>query len=234
MTELVAYELAQSIATITMDDGKVNALSMTMLAEVNRALDRAVDDKATVVFTGRPGVFSAGFHLPTLTGGGQDSLDLLMGGFELSYRLLSFPTPVVIAATGHALAMASFLLLSADYRIGPDTESKIGANEVSIGMTMPATAVEISRYRLAPAHFHRAVITAEIYRPASAVEAGFLDRVVPLAELGAASGEVAVRLAGLDMAAHAHTKLRARRQMLDAMRAAIDADRAAMRAALGL
>jgi enoyl-CoA hydratase len=232
--ELVAYELAESIATVTMDDGKVNALSLPMLAELNAAFDRAVADGATVVFTGRPGVFSAGFHLPTLTGGGEDSVELLIGGFELSYRLLSFPTPVVIAATGHALAMASFLLLSADYRLGPDTDSKIGANEVAIGMTMPFTAVEICRYRLAPAHFHRAVITAEIYRPASAVEAGFLDRVVPVAEVAAAAQEVAVRLSSLDASAHRHTKLRAREQMLAAMRAGIETDGASMRGALGV
>ncbi|HEV8063336.1 MAG TPA: crotonase/enoyl-CoA hydratase family protein [Acidimicrobiales bacterium] len=234
MGDLVTYSLADSIATIAMDDGKVNALSPEMLVALNEAFDQAADDKAIVILTGRPGVFSAGFHLPTLTGGGVESVDLLLGGFELSYRLLSFPTPVVVASTGHALAMASFLLLSGDYRIGADTDSKVGANEVAIGMVMPATAIEICRYRLAPAHFHRAVITAEIYRPAAAVEAGFLDAVVPESELAAAALDVAARLAKIDMTAHAHTKHRARQQMLAAMRVGMEADRTSMREALGV
>jgi enoyl-CoA hydratase len=58
--ELVSYRLDQAIATITLDDGKVNALSPTMQAQIAGALDRAEADRATVVVTGRPGMFSGG------------------------------------------------------------------------------------------------------------------------------------------------------------------------------
>jgi enoyl-CoA hydratase len=56
MGTLVTYRLRDSVATITMDDGKVNALSLAMLAELGAALDRAVADRAVVVLTGREGV----------------------------------------------------------------------------------------------------------------------------------------------------------------------------------
>ena len=39
---------------------------------------------------------------------------MLRAGFELAQRLLSFPTPVVIACPGHAIAMAVFLFLIAN------------------------------------------------------------------------------------------------------------------------
>lgn len=126
--------------------------------------------------------------------------------------------------------MASFLLLSADYRIGAAGPFKIGANEVAIGMVMPLTAVEISRQRLTPSHFNRAVVSAEIYGPSGALEAGFLDRVVPADDLAGAALEVARGLAALDRRAHAATKLRARDQALAAIRAAMAADDAAMAA----
>ena len=116
MSGLVTYELRDSIATIVMDDGKVNALSLEMLGAVNGALDRAVSDAAVVVLTGREGIFSAGFDLKVLRGGGADAGAMLLGGFELAVRLLAFPTPVVVACTGHAVAMGVFLLLSGDYR----------------------------------------------------------------------------------------------------------------------
>src|SRR5215469_8294533 len=64
MGALVTYRLHDSVATITMDDGKVNVLSLAMLTELNAALDRAAADRAVVVLTGRDGVFSAGFDLP--------------------------------------------------------------------------------------------------------------------------------------------------------------------------
>ena len=138
-------------------------------------------------------------------------------------RMLSFPTPGVIACNGQAIAMGVFLLLSGDYRIGGDGPYKINANEVAIGMTMPRTAVEICRQRLAPAHFNRAIILAEPYSPADAVAAGFLDRVVEASELQDAARSTAAQLATLNMDAHAASKLRARDEALKAIRTAIEA-----------
>jgi enoyl-CoA hydratase len=83
-----------------------------LLAELGTALDRAAADRAVVVLPGRAGVFSAGFDLPVLRGGGTAAADLLQAGFNLAARLLSFPTPVVVACPGHAIAMGAFLVLS--------------------------------------------------------------------------------------------------------------------------
>jgi enoyl-CoA hydratase/carnithine racemase len=224
---MISYRLDDAIATITIDDGKVNVLSLPVLAEVNAALDRAEQDQAVVVLAGREGVFSAGFDLPVLRAGGPDALALLRAGFETAARLLAFPRPVVIACTGHAVAMGVFLLLCGDFRVGAAGPFKITANEVAIGLTMPRAAVEICRQRLTPAHFNRAVIIAETFSPADAVAAGFLDQTAEASEVHEAARQVAVRLAALDRSAHAATKRRARGRALDAIRFAIDADMAA-------
>jgi enoyl-CoA hydratase len=227
---MVSYHCADTIATITIDDGKVNALSLAALAELHAALDRAEQDDAVVILAGRDGVFSAGFDLPVLRGGGPDALAMLRAGFELAARLLVFPRPVVIACTGHAVAMGVFLLLCGDYRIGVTGPYKITANEVAIGLTMPRAAVEICRQRLTPAHFNRAVVLAEAFAPDDAVTAGFLDRTVPAPGVHEAARGAAAQLAALDRAAHAATKRRARARALSAIRSAIDADAAAYRA----
>jgi enoyl-CoA hydratase len=229
MGTLVAYRLDDSIATITMDDGKVNVLSPMMLAELNVALDRALADRAVVVLTGREGVFSAGFDLSVLRSGGPEMPAMLGAGFLLAERLLAFPTPVVIACTGHAIAMGVFLLLSGDYRVGAAGAHRITANEVAIGLPIPRAAVEICRQRLAPAHFNRAVILAEVFSPDDAVAAGFLDRVVPASELGETARSHAAQLAALDMNAHGASKLRVRDHALKAIRVAIETDDAEMR-----
>jgi len=171
---LVSYELDNSIATITMDDGRVNVLSPQMLSELNVALDRAAADRAVVVLTGRPGVFSAGFDLPVLSSGGSPAFAMVRAGFELAERILSFPAPVVIGCTGHAVAMGMFLLLSGDYRVGAAGPYKITANEVALGITMPWAAVEICRQRLTPTHLTRVVILAEVFSPSDAVGGGVI------------------------------------------------------------
>lgn len=225
MSDLVEYELNGAIATITMDDGKVNALSLQMLADINAALDRADTDKAIVVLKGRDGMFSAGFDLRVLGGGGDDGTSMLREGFMLSERLLSYPRPVVIGCTGHAIAMGAFLLLSGDYRIGVSGPYKIQASEVAIGLTLPLSAIEICRQRLTPAHFNRTIALAEAYVfDESAVDAGFLDRVVGWGELDDAVKGVATGVASLNMEAHAASKLKARDGALKALRAAIESE----------
>jgi enoyl-CoA hydratase/carnithine racemase len=226
METLVSYSRDNSIATITMDDGKVNALSSAMLAELGVALDRAVADRAVVVLTGRPGTFSAGFDLPVLRAGGPAASAMVQAGFELAERLLSFPAPVVIACTGHAVAMGAFLLLSGDYRVGAAGPYKITANEVALGITMPRVAIEICRQRLTPAHLTRAVLLAEVFSPGDALTAGFLDRVVPPSDVPGVARDTATGLATLNRDAHAASKLRTREHALKAIRAAFESDEA--------
>lgn len=210
-----------------MDDGKVNALSPRILSELNGALDQAAADEAVVVLTGNNRVLSAGFDLAVVTGGGEPAVALLRAGFDLCERLLTFPRPVVIACRGHAIAMGVFVLLSADYRIGADGPFKYLANEVAIGMTMPRSAIEITRQRLTPAAFNRSLILAEAFTPNNAVSAGFLDLVVPAEELMSAAHEAASRFATLHAGAHAATKRRVRHDSLAALRAAMESDHAA-------
>jgi enoyl-CoA hydratase len=230
MTTRLKYDLREGIATITLDDGKVNALSIDMLTEIDAALTQAKKDGAVVVLTGREGVFSGGFDLKVLSARGPDAFKMLRMGFELAARILAFPAPVVVACSGHALAMGVFLLLAGDYRIGAAGAHKLGANEVAIGMIMPFFAIEICRQRLTPAHFQRAVLNAEIYSPEDAVGAGFLDRVVPLSELPGAARSVAEGLAKLDKHVHTETKLRLRDSTLKAIHAAIEKDDEVFRA----
>ncbi len=233
MSELLTYDLKGSIATITMDDGKVNCLSLPMLRELNEALSQAAADGAVVLLTGRDGCFSAGFDLAVLRSGRPAARKMLCAGFELAERVLSFPEPVVIACSGHAIAMGAFLLLSADVRIGAVGPFKFTANEVAIGLTVPHAALVIMRQRLAAAHFSRAAVVAEVFSPDDAVEAGFLDRVVPAAEFMQVVRQTAQALSELDRASHSATKLRARKQVLAALRDAIEADDAVWRVRYG-
>lgn len=224
MPSPLTIERHDAYTVLTMDDGKVNKLSLDMIGELQAAIDDAADRRLPVVLAGRDGIFSAGFDLSRLRSGGPDAMTMVRAGFELSYRMLSLPVPVVIACTGHAIAMGVFLLLSGDYRVGATGDFRIGANEVAIGITMPDFGLEVCRQRLTPAAFDRAVINAEMFDPEDAVAAGFLDRAVPAAHVTDIATGKAIDLAALDVDVHTRTKLRARAGSLAAIRAAIDGD----------
>ena len=214
MTNLVSTTLENGIAIIEMDDGKNNLASPQMQKELHQALDQAEKENAVVLLIGREGMFCAGFDLKVFKTGAVNSFKMVTGGFSLARRLLGFPTPVVVACSGHAVAMGAFLLLSADYRIGADGDFKIVANEVEIGLTMPFAALEICSNRLNPSHYQRAIGLAESYNPQTAVAAGFLDHVVHPADLRKEGLAKAERFAALDLEAHRKSKLRMRRKML--------------------
>jgi enoyl-CoA hydratase len=232
MGSLVNYRTEASSVRITMDDGKVNALSPQMLDELHAAFERASTEGLPVVLSGRQGIVSAGFDLKVLNAGGPAAADLLQAGFTLAEQVLSFPTPVVIACTGHTIAMGFFLLLSGDYRIGVAGPYKLTANEVAIGMSIPRAAVELCRHRLAPGYLDRVIILAEVFSPETALPAGILDRVVEATELDGAVDELVAQLATLDMGAHRFAKLRVRAGALAALKEAIAADDVEFRAAI--
>lgn len=174
----VTYELQDRVALITVDDGKANAISHAIASDLHDALERARGEAGAVVLAGRPGRFSAGFDLAVMTSSPEAARNLLKAGADIAIEIHEFPMPVVIASTGHALAMGAILLMAADVRIGAEGNYKIGLNEVAIGMPVPSFAVELARTSLSNAAFTAAVNHAAVYDPAGAVVAGYLDQVV--------------------------------------------------------
>jgi len=224
-SKVISYHLEESILTITINDNKRNVVSPNMLLQLNAALDYAQKQNAVVILTGYKDVFSAGFDLKILKSGVRDALSMISGGFKLSARLLAFPTPVIIACNGHAMAMGAFILLSADYRIGAEGNYNITTNEVAIGLTVPKAGIEICRQRLTPANFTRATLLAEYYSPNNAVESGFLDKVVPYEDVLNEAKKLALSYTKLDLKSHYKTKIRARKKMLCSLKWGIFTDR---------
>ncbi|MBM5457633.1 crotonase/enoyl-CoA hydratase family protein [Pseudomonas sp. P66] len=224
MSELITYHLEDGIATLTLNNGKVNAISPDVIAAFNAALDQAVQDRAVVIITGQPGILSGGYDLKVMTSGPKEAVSLVTAGSTLARRMLAHPFPIIVACPGHAVAKGAFLLLSADYRIGVEGPFSIGLNEVQIGMTMHHAGIELARDRLRHSAFHRSVINAEMFDPASAVDAGFLDKVVTIEQLQDAALAAARQLKKINMNAHKHTKLKVRKALLDALDDAIIRD----------
>ena len=225
MSELVKYSLEDGIATLTLNNGKVNAFSHELIAQFNSALDKAQAERAVVIVTGQPGILSGGYDLKVMMSGPQNAIDLVAAGSTLARRMLAHPQPIIVACPGHAVAKGAFVLLSADYRIGVEGPFTIGLNEVKIGMTMHHVGIAIAQDRLTKPAFQRAVINAEMFTPQGAVTAGFLDLVVATEQLMATAREVAQQMKKLNMNAHKNTKLKVRKTLLDTLDAAITLDK---------
>lgn len=227
MSNPVTVDIRDGIATLTMDDGKANALALTLTQGVNAGLDRAAEEAKVIVIKGRPGILSAGFDLRVIRGDDAAAKqEMRDAGFALMQRLYLSPQPIIMACEGHAVAGGAVLLLTADERIGIQGDHKLGLNEVAIGMPLPVAIIELARDRLAPEALSQAILSSRIYSPDEAVRVGFLDQIVAPQDLDAAVAARAESLLETDLAAFAETKRRMRQPIIDRMSAASPLGRA--------
>ncbi len=226
----LTVSIEDGVAVIRLDDGKVNVVSHRVIELLHGALDQATESASSVAIIGREGKLSAGFDLTEMTASPERAAALVGSGGKLLMRIYGHPQPVLVGVTGHALAAGALLTLACDTRVGGDGPAKIGLNETAIGMGLPHYAVELAQARLAPAHLIRSAVQAEIYDPAGALEAGYLDRVVPATDVGRIVVDEARRLGQFRSGAYSHTKLALRQPMIDRVLAAIDDDMKAMTA----
>lgn len=224
MQARLSYAEREGVASIWLDDGKVNVMSAAMLADIASALERAEKSAEMLVLRSkRPGIFSAGFDLKVFAAGDvEKSLEMVKAGAELALRLMAFPLPTIGVMEGHAYPMGTFLLLSCDVRLGARGPHRMGLNEVAIGIAPPGFAIELARSRLHPSWLSRTVTTGEMYEPDEALVAGLLDRVVSPEAIDAEFEKIVAALRAIHKLSHATAKKRLRQATLDAMREAID------------
>ena len=114
--------------------------------------------------------------------------------------------------------------VACDTRIGAEGTFKIGLNETAIGMALPQFALALAEERLSKRWFVRCTVQAEVLDPAGAVDAGYLDRVVPAADLERAVLHDASRLGQLPTGAYRATKRRTRGEVVDRVLAGLADD----------
>ena len=225
MSDAVTTTIEDGVAVVRLDDGKANAVSHALIDALHEALDRAEAEASAVAIIGRDGRFSAGFDLSVMTQGADATRGLVGAGGRLVMRVFTHPQPVVAGVTGHALAAGALLVLACDTRLGAEgVPAKIGLNETAIGMGLPWYAIRLGEARLSVRHRQRSILQAEIHDMAGAVDAGFLDELVPADQLETAAVERARQLGALPASAYAFTKRRLRQAIADEVLAGLDLD----------
>ena len=218
----VSLNIRDDIALITMDDGKANAVSNTMLEALEHALNEAEQKAEAVVLAGRPGLFCAGFDLKIMKGGSDEDRAALgdRGGW-IVHRLYSFPKPTIAAATGHGIALGALFLLGCDVRVGALGNYHFGLNETAINLPLPIFGLELVEARLARDRMVEAVLQARLYQAEEAVTVGYLDHAVTQDKVIAESTNIARELAAIPSEAYNENKQLMRRQTLSTIAASL-------------
>lgn len=223
----ITYEARDGVATITCDDGKVNAMAMPFFTALNEALDRAERERPVgVLLAGRTGYFSAGLdlkRLPTLPP--AEFADTMRAFGNTMLRVFTLGIPTVAAITGHAIAGGAFLAFACDRRFVAEGPYKIHVNEVQIALPLPSWALAIAQTAIPPRWHGEAILHARAYAPEDAFSREIVDGVAPPTEgVVHVARQAAARFAGLDLGAYATAKQRLRERIVAWARRNLEAE----------
>ena len=227
----ITTERLDNVLCISVDDGRANAFSPSLLFSLSQELAEAEADPGVnaVVLAGNQKIFFAGFDLDVINSGDRKAIaEMVSAGGAFIRHAYGASVPVIAACTGHAIAAGALMLCGCDYRVGIEGPVKIGLNEVAIALTLPKLALLIASERLSKRHLQVSVVNARIVDGAGAVDAGFLDEVTSPDQVLNRAIEVAQGFAEeLDRDAYASTVRALRGDLLNSMDAAVAADRSA-------
>jgi methylglutaconyl-CoA hydratase len=224
MYSTLLLNISGAVATITLNrPDKRNAISATMIADLQTALDEIETSHARVgILTGSGKAFCSGMDLEMLAAIAQqsaaenqeDSRRLA----KLFRRVWSFPRPLIAAVNGAALAGGCGIATLCDFTLAVP-EAKFGYTEVKIGFLPALVSVFLIR-QIGEKRTRDLLLTGRILEAAEAKEIGLVNEIVSPEHLLARSKE----LADLLIAASPASLSRAKRLMTSAAAASVDAD----------
>jgi enoyl-CoA hydratase len=204
------------VATLRLDNGKVNALSVALLQQLRDAVDDLTDDPpGAVVVTGGDRVFAAGAEITEfLADAGErpaqvaDRNSLTAQGhafFSTLNAVAAIPRATIAAISGYALGGGCELALACDFRLAADT-ARLGQPEILLGIIPGGGGTQRLTRLVGPARAKDLVFTGRQVKADEALAMGLVDEVVPADELAPRAHDLAARLAAGPVLAHALAK----------------------------
>lgn len=157
----------------------VNALDPELVQALDRAIVGAPQQGArAIVFSGHPGMFSAGLDVPALLQLDKPAMAAFWGSFfALLRHLAESPVPVVAAIPGHAPAGGAVMAIFCDYRIAAEGEFKIGLNEVQVGLPVPAVVYGALERLVGAREAERLAVRGLLVSPQEALRVGLVNEL---------------------------------------------------------
>ena len=192
------------IATVTLNRAeRRNAVTAEMMADLERISREFTQDEQTrvVIFRAEGKDFSVGADL-SAPPSQRPAASMLMRrraaefGAQLMRSMQEIPQPTICAVQGIATGAGGCITSACDFRIGAEN-ARIGYGEVKLGINLMWNALPICVHLVGPARAKQMIMTGKLFDAATLERWGFLDQVVPLADLDAAARTMAEAYANL-------------------------------------
>ena len=173
---------ADGVAVITLQHGKVNAISSELLRQLRGVVAALEEDlPGAVVVTGGERIFAAGADITEFAG--PDEARAIGGLFLDAFNsLAALPRPSIASISGFALGGGCELALSCDLRIA-STKAKLGQPEILLGIIPGGGGTQRLARLVGPARAKDLIYSGRQVGAEEALAMGLVDRVVEPEEL---------------------------------------------------
>ncbi len=168
------------IATIVLNRGKVNAINVSMVKQMQECLEDLEKDReiASVILTGHDKFFSFGFDVPEFLSYSKESFNNFLTLFTNLYAyLFLYPKPVIAALNGHTMAGGCMLAIACDHRIMVPGKAKISLNELNFGSAVFSGITRILKFCAGQKNAQEILYSGNLYTAEEAINVGLIDEV---------------------------------------------------------
>jgi enoyl-CoA hydratase len=175
-TFVVVQRRPDGVALVTLDRPKANALSTTVLAQLQEAAESLHEDPpGAVVLWGGRRIFAAGADIVELDGTGAAAVG---AGFTAALSALStIPRATIAAVNGYALGGGLELALACDFRVCGEN-ARFGLPEVHLGVIPGGGGTQRLPRLIGAARAKELIMTGREVHAEEALSIGLANRVV--------------------------------------------------------
>jgi enoyl-CoA hydratase len=192
---LLAKEVGIGIVTINHPQ-VLNALNIEVFRELDAMFAEIENDQTirVVILTGAGRSFVAGVDIKEMKGNDTRSIqEFIKVAHRAGDRIYNLSKPVIAAVNGYAFGGGNELALACDLRIAADT-AQFGQQEINLGIIPGGGAISRLSRLIGMARAKEIVYTGEVIDAKTALQLGFINKVVPADKLMEEAGSLARKL----------------------------------------
>ena len=205
MTDIL-IDRSDAVLTITLNRvEKKNSITIAMYAAMADALTAAATDDAirVVVLQGHETIFSAGNDIGDFMNPSLDTAE--RPAFRFLRAISTFPKPLVAAVCGPAVGIGTTMLFHCDLVYAGDNAA-FSMPFVNLGLCPEAASSYLAPQLMGYGRAAEALLLGEPFLAETALEMGFISRIVPPGEAAAMAQRQARKLAAKPQASVVETK----------------------------
>jgi len=206
------------IATIRLDRGSSNAMSLEMINELNSLIENLENDNdvSVVIITGKDNFFTSGLDLFEIYELNESEIKTFWIKFlELQSTLISFKKPLIAAINGHSPAGGCIMAICCDYRIMAEGKFIIGLNELPVGIIVPDFVFQLYAFWIGERNASQYLLEGRLLNVTEALEVGLIDKVCASEELLISAENKLKTYFSIDPETWSQSKLNIRREIID-------------------